>query len=135
DLAIALERDGDGEVRYAVQEIGRAVERVDDPAMPAVAGDRLRSFLAEEAEARTRQQQPVAQDALCLQVGAADEVARTFGRHLEILDLAEIALQALGGLERGADHHRDDGRTRCQRTDLGTAAALAARVHGCTDDT
>ncbi len=33
DLALALERDGDGEMRNAVQEIGGAVERIDDPGM------------------------------------------------------------------------------------------------------
>ena len=37
DLAVALERDRDGEERQAVQEIGGAVERIDDPAMAPVA--------------------------------------------------------------------------------------------------
>ena len=35
-LALALERDGDGEDRHAVQEVGGAVERIDDPAMRVV---------------------------------------------------------------------------------------------------
>src|SRR5690606_33770949 len=49
DLAVTLERDGDGEARNAVQEIGRAVERIDDPAMRAVRAGDLLGFLAEEA--------------------------------------------------------------------------------------
>ena len=32
ELALALERDRDGEERDAVQEVGGAVERIDDPA-------------------------------------------------------------------------------------------------------
>src|SRR5690606_15519643 len=36
DLALALKGDGDGEERNAVQEVRRAVERIDDPAVLGV---------------------------------------------------------------------------------------------------
>ncbi len=49
DLAIALQRDRDGKLRDAVQEVCRAVERIDDPAMRAIGALDLFAFLAEEA--------------------------------------------------------------------------------------
>src|SRR3546814_12776155 len=39
-LAALLQGDGDGEVRQAVQEVGGAVEGIDDPAPPAVVAGR-----------------------------------------------------------------------------------------------
>ena len=70
-----------------------------------------------------------AQRALGLDVGVADEIARALLGDLQLLDLAEVALQVLGGGEGGADHHRDGGRAHRQRTALGRARALAARRH------
>ena len=55
DGALALERDRDGEMRNAVQEIGGAVERIDDPAVGLVGAFMRAAFLAEKAIARTRQ--------------------------------------------------------------------------------
>src|SRR5579862_7528661 len=49
DGAVALERDRDSEVRNAVQEIGGAVERIDDPAMASVGAGAGAAFLAEKA--------------------------------------------------------------------------------------
>src|SRR4029453_2243581 len=74
DLALALEADRDGEVRHAVQEVGRAVERIDDPAVAAVALG-LAAFLAEEAVLGAGTRELGAQRALGLDVGVADEVA------------------------------------------------------------
>ena len=44
DFAVALERHRDAEMRNAVQEIQRAVQRIDDPAMMAVADRPQRSL-------------------------------------------------------------------------------------------
>ena len=52
DDAVALERDRDGEMRNAVQEVGGAVERIDDPGMGLVGAFALAAFLAEEAVVR-----------------------------------------------------------------------------------
>ena len=54
DRAFALERDRDGELRNAVQEIGGAVERIDDPGMALVGAFAAAAFLAEEAVAGPR---------------------------------------------------------------------------------
>ena len=54
DLALALERQRDGEDRDAVEEIGGAVERIDDPAVGLVAAGDLAAFLGEEAVAGPR---------------------------------------------------------------------------------
>ena len=47
--ALALERDRNRELRNAVQEIGGAVERIDDPAVRLVGALALAAFLAEKA--------------------------------------------------------------------------------------
>ena len=52
--AFALERDRDGEVRDAVQEVRGAVERIDDPGVGLVGALAAAAFLAEEAVARAR---------------------------------------------------------------------------------
>ena len=54
DLALPLQRDRDREDRDAVQEVGGAVERIDDPAVLVVlAGDHA-ALLHQEAVAGTR---------------------------------------------------------------------------------
>src|SRR5205807_566712 len=98
------------------------------PAVAAVAHG-LAEFFAEEAVFRPRARQLGAQHAFGLLVGAADEIARTLLRDLQVLDLAEIPFQALGRGEGGADHHRDGGRTDRQRLALGRPGALAAGLH------
>src|ERR1035437_1496473 len=47
--SLALEREGNGELRNAVQEIGGAVERIDDPAMRLVGALALASFFTQKA--------------------------------------------------------------------------------------
>ena len=70
DLALALEGDRDGEVRQAVQEVGGAVERVDDPAVALVGAFDGAALLHDEAVAGPRLRQLLAQDLLRLAVGA-----------------------------------------------------------------
>ena len=95
DLAVALERQRDREVRHAVQEIRRAIERIGDPAIMAVApigALHLAAFLAEETVFGARAFELLAKRALGHDVGAAHEIAGAFFRNLELLDFAEIAL-------------------------------------------
>ena len=54
DLALALQGDGDREVRDAVQEVGGAVERIDDPGVGLVGALDLAALFAEEAVAGPR---------------------------------------------------------------------------------
>ena len=63
------------------------------------------AFLAEEAVIRPRLGEVVAQDLFGAPVGGGDEIARPFQRDLQVFDLAEIALEAFAGAERGLDHH------------------------------
>ena len=96
-------------MRNAVQEIGGAVERIDDPAMGLVGAVARAAFLAEKAVARPRLGQFLAHDLLGAAVGGGDEIARPLQRHLQVLDLAEIALEAAPGAARGLDHDVEDG--------------------------
>ena len=94
-----LERDRDRPVGQAVQEVGRAVERVDDPAVVR----RRRAPSAPLSSSRKAVVGPGAGSAparilLGAAVGGGDEVARALDRDLELLDLAEVAHEVAGGL-------------------------------------
>src|SRR3546814_7373657 len=110
DLAGALDGDRDREIGDAVQEVGRAVERIDDPARAGLRAGRLAALLHQEAETRPRPRQLVANDPLGAGVRHADEVRRPLLGDLEALDLAEIADQAARRLLCGAYHDIDVGR-------------------------
>ena len=107
-LALSLERDRDGEYRDAVQEIGRAVERVDDPAVLAVIAVDRAAFFHQEGIARPRTRELGVDDFLGLAVGLADIVARTFQRDLQVLHFAEVARQRTAGLDCGLNHDVED---------------------------
>ena len=91
DLALALQRDGNGKQRNAVQEIGGAVQRVDDPAVLGILALHHAAFLHQEGIARARLGEFGEDDLLGLAIGLADIVARSLQRHLEVLDFAEVA--------------------------------------------
>ena len=109
DRAFALERDRDREVRDAVQEVHGAVERIDDPAMGLVGAFARAAFLAEEAVAGAGVRELLAQDLLGAPVGGGDEIGRPLERDLQVLDLAEVALERAAGLVGGLDHHVEEG--------------------------
>src|SRR5690348_9338500 len=101
-ISVALEPDRNSEMRHAVQEVRGAVERIDDPAVAAVALG-LATLFAEEAVVRPGALELLAQGALGHDVGPADEIARALLGHLKLLDLAEVALERLGRGEGSAD--------------------------------
>ena len=80
-------------MRDAVHEVRGAVERVDHPGVGLVGALVAAAFLAEEAVAGTRREQFFAQDLFRLPVGGGDEIGRPLERDLEMLDLAEVALE------------------------------------------
>lgn len=109
DRALALEADRDAEMRHAVQEVGGTVEGVDVPGMGLVLALDDPALLHDQAVARPRLHQRLAQGRLGLAVGRGDEVARAFSRDLQVLDLAEIALEPARRLAHGIDHHGHQG--------------------------
>ena len=121
DRAVALQRDRDRKMRNAVQEVGGAVERIDDPAMGLVGAGMRAAFLAQEAVIRPRLGKLLAHDRFGLAVGGGDEIARPLQRYLQVLDLAEIALEASSGAVRGLDHDVED---------CGVGHGLAVRCNG-----
>src|SRR5262244_1411443 len=109
DGAFALEPDRDRKVGNSVQKIQRAVERIDDPAVSLVAAFARAAFLAQKTVAGTRMLELVAQDFLGAPVGSGDEIGWPLERSLQMLDLAEIALERAARLARGLDHHVEEG--------------------------
>ena len=107
--AFALQADRDREMRNAVQEIGGAVERIDDPGVALVGAFARAAFLADETVARPRLGEILVQHFLGALVRLGDEIRRALQRHLQMLDLAEIALEAAPGAARGFDHDVDEG--------------------------
>src|SRR5680860_1850780 len=103
-VSIALERDGHGEEGNGVQEVGGAVERVDDPAMGRVGALDLAALLHEQAVAGTRAGKLGEENVLGAVVGGADEIGRTFERDLQGFHLAEVAREAAARLAGGGDH-------------------------------
>src|SRR5438552_8587341 len=109
DGAFALQPDRDRELRDAVQKVGGAVERVDDPGVALVGALAGAAFLAHKAVTRPRLGQIRVEHLFRALVGKRDEIGGTLQRHLQILDLAEVALEAAAGAARGLDHDVDDG--------------------------
>src|SRR4029078_8731237 len=100
-LVFAVERRSHGEDRNAMQEIGGAVEWIDDPAMAAVAAFDIAAFLHQEAVAWTRAGKVGGENLLGAVIRGADEIGRTFERDLKLLNLAEIARETAGRLAGG----------------------------------
>ena len=96
-------------MRNAVQEIGGAVERIDDEAVGAVGALDLAALLHQEAVAGPGAGQLVEHDLLGAVVGGGDEIGGALDRDLQLLDLAEIAREAAARFARGADHHVHQG--------------------------
>ena len=90
--------NGDGELRNAMQEIGRAVQRVNNPdgGVRVFAGH-YAAFLEQEAPIRAGLFQFAADGALCIGVGAADKIGRTLPADLQILDFTKILQHPAAG--------------------------------------
>src|SRR6266702_196735 len=109
DRALARQPDRDRKLRDAVQEVGGAVERIDDPGVALVAALAHAAFLADEAVTGPRLGEILVEDLFGALVGERDEIRRPLQRDLQMLDLAEIALEAAAGAARRLDHDVDSG--------------------------
>ena len=107
--AFALESDIDGEVRDGVQEVGGAVQRVDDPGVGLVGPLDQAALLAKEAVAGAGLGQRFEDHLLGLEVGGGDEIGRRLFGHLQLAEFAEIAVEAARRLARGVAHHLQEG--------------------------
>ena len=101
-----------------MQKIGGAVERIDDPAMRLVGALLEAAFLAEEAVAGPRLGELGAQNLLGAMVGRGDEIGGALQRDLQLLDLAEVALEAAAGLARRRGHDIEKGGPQHEDIDV-----------------
>ena len=96
-------------MRNAVEEIGRAVERIDDPARLAFFARDHAALFEDKAPAGPNLQQLVIENPLGAHIRLGYKVGRAFFRYLEMLDFAKVPAQARSRLARGALHDGDKG--------------------------
>ena len=108
-------------MRDAVQEVGSAVERIDNEARSRGVAFDDAAFLHQEAPVGPRHLQLVPQCSLSPLIGLGYEIGRALLGNLQVLDLAEIAAQARPRLARGFFHDTD------QTGDGGHAGAILTR--------
>jgi hypothetical protein len=94
-----LDRDRHREVREAVQEVGGAVERVDDPQPVALAVGA--AFLGQHRVVRVRLADGVHDLGLGAAVHVGDEVVAPLARHLQRVGTVEVAHDEVAGRARG----------------------------------
>ena len=92
-----------------MQEVRGAVERIDDPGVGLVLTRARAAFLSEEAVTRPRLGEVAMQHLFGAMVGQRDEIGGALQRYLQVLDLAEVALEAAARASRGFDHDVDNG--------------------------
>src|SRR5439155_25720908 len=98
-------------MRDAVQKIRRPIERIDDPAVTRVAAATFTRLFHQKTVTRPRLGEFAAHQFLGLEIGIGDEIPGPLHRDLELLDLAEIALETARRLERSSGHYIDRRRT------------------------
>src|SRR5690242_14140719 len=97
-------------MRNAVQKIRRAVQRIDNPAVPRVRPRFGSALLDQQGVAGACPPQLRLKNALGLQISGRDEFAGSLDGDLKLLDFAEIADETARRLERGVSHDIDDWR-------------------------
>ncbi len=111
-------------MRDPVQKIAGPVERIDDEARLALGPGNFTALLHQEAPVGARGEQLVIDRAFGVLIGFRDEVCRALAADLQMLDLAEVAAQALAGLARSLFHDADDagndGHSSCSQSALPT---------------
>src|SRR5262249_49408804 len=133
DGAFALKRDRNGELRDAVQEVGGAVERIDNPAMGLVGSLLTAALLAQESVARPGLGEFGAKDFLGAVIGGGDEIGRSPERGLGMLGLGENKAGAGAGLGGGGEQCGGGGRAKHAAIAVTlrlVMPGLASRIHG-----
>ena len=110
DLAPVREGDRHAVLRKAVQEVGRAVERIDDPdVLGRRVGALRRAFLGEDRVVRIRGEQRLDDLALRLAVDLAHEVLRALRGHGQQVEVARAAVDDVAGAARRLHRDRERG--------------------------
>ena len=89
-------------MRNSVEEVGGAIERIDDPARLGRIALDLAAFLEQHAPVGARVAKFLDDRLLGALVGHRDEVGRALAADLQLLDLAEVAPKPRRRLARGA---------------------------------
>ena len=105
EVPLALQSDRNRELRNAVHEIRRAVDRIDNETVRLVFALYGAAFFHQEAIARPRARQLLDQHAFGARIRGGHEIRRTLLGDLQILQLAEIADQRAPRFAGGRDHH------------------------------
>jgi hypothetical protein len=87
-----------------MEKVRCAIERVDNPSIGLVRAFMASALLTEESIARAGAQQFFFQSLFRAAVRGGDEIRRALERYLQLLDLAEIAVERAGGFSRSLDH-------------------------------
>jgi len=122
ELALDLQRDGHAVGRHTVQEIGGAIERIDDPDVIAlrVAARGAGSLLGDDAVARVGAEQRIYNRRFRVAVDFADEIARPLAVDGQPVEVTGAVLNDFGGFAGGLDRrieHRVHGkRLKMERT-------------------
>lgn len=99
-------------MRDAVQEVRRAVQRIDDPAPGPVVPARSTAFFHQEGVAGTGAAQFLAEDGFGAQVCLGNEISGTLDADLKLFDLCKVTEQTARSLLCRALH---DGHVRERR--------------------
>ncbi len=92
-----------------MEEVGGAIQWIDQPAMLSILGFNLTRFFHQEAKIRAGAAQFGVDDFFRFAVGLADVIAWTFERDLKVLHFAEIARKATSGLHSSLNHYIEKG--------------------------
>jgi hypothetical protein len=99
---LVAQGDGNGKVRDTVQEVGSAVERVDDPLVLIILGAVLAGFLSEDAVVGIGLAQGLDDLAFRLHVSFTDEVVALLGGDIQPFEVIEVAQEDAAGAQCGA---------------------------------
>ena len=109
DFALDFGGNRDGEMRHAVEEVGGAVQRIDDPARLGFAADDFAGFLHQQPPVGPSMGQDFGNRLLGGTIGVRHEISRALAADLQGIDFVEIAAQSGCGLARRLFHHGDQG--------------------------
>ena len=109
-LSFALQANRHRIVRLAVQEVQRAIQRVDNEAVRLVRSLNHAALFHQEAIARASLCQAVIDDLLGAVVGIGNEIGRALLGHLQVFDFPEVARKRAARSTGCGNHHGSDGR-------------------------